>query len=156
FLTALRRGIRRMEWLFDPLQIKNAYFNMEVLGAVVRRFAPNHYGVDSLVDGGGLPTDVCIAEWEMDSQPVAAILKAAPRPRPPVEATIEVPVEISDIKRCDTRLACEIQQRVSEQFLLHFSRGLMATGFKRTPTVGVFLLSRSDRPNQLNSSRTSR
>ena len=29
---ALARGIELMEWTFDPLEIKNAYFNMERLG----------------------------------------------------------------------------------------------------------------------------
>ncbi len=32
---ALARGIRHMEWTFDPLQIKNAFLNIHRLGAVV-------------------------------------------------------------------------------------------------------------------------
>jgi hypothetical protein len=35
---ALRRGIERMEWTFDPLEIKNAFLNIHKLGAVVRRY----------------------------------------------------------------------------------------------------------------------
>ncbi len=32
---ALTRGIRHMEWTFDPLEIKNAYLNIHKLGAIV-------------------------------------------------------------------------------------------------------------------------
>ena len=32
---ALKRGIRLMEWTFDPLEIKNAFFNIEKPGAIL-------------------------------------------------------------------------------------------------------------------------
>ena len=38
---ALARGIDLIEWTFDPLEIKNAYFNIERLGAIIRRFVRN-------------------------------------------------------------------------------------------------------------------
>lgn len=139
---ALRRGIRRMEWAFDPLMTKNAYFNLEVLGAVVRGYELNYQGINSLPDSAGLPTDVCIADWEMDSRRVEAILAGAPLARPPVAATIEIPARIAEIKRRDPRLAREIQQRASSSFLRYFDTGLEVTGFQRTPGVGVYLLSR--------------
>ena len=60
---ALARGIDLIEWTFDPLEIKNAYFNIERLGAIVRRYVPNQYGITSSPLHGGLPTDRCIAEW---------------------------------------------------------------------------------------------
>ena len=41
------RGIDLIEWTFDPLEIKNAYFNVERLGAIVRRFVHNQYGTTS-------------------------------------------------------------------------------------------------------------
>src|SRR5579863_1064837 len=37
--AALQRGIRLIQWTFDPLQAKNAYLNLEKLGVVVRRYA---------------------------------------------------------------------------------------------------------------------
>ena len=63
-----------MEWTFDPLEIKNAYFNIERLGAIVRRFVLNQYGTTSSKLHGGLPTDRCIAEWWLASPRVEAIL----------------------------------------------------------------------------------
>ena len=60
---ALQRGIGLVEWTFDPLEIKNAYFNIERLGAIVRRFVLNQYGTTTSPLHGGLPTDRCVAEW---------------------------------------------------------------------------------------------
>ena len=36
---ALTRNIPLIEWTFDPLELKNAHFNIERLGAIVRRRA---------------------------------------------------------------------------------------------------------------------
>ena len=41
---AMGQGYDLIEWTFDPLEIKNAFFNLERLGAVVRRYVVNHYG----------------------------------------------------------------------------------------------------------------
>src|SRR5947209_20119406 len=40
---ALARGFELMEWTFDPLEIKNAYLNIERLGAVAQRYIVNQY-----------------------------------------------------------------------------------------------------------------
>ena len=44
---AMSEGYDLIEWTFDPLEIKNAYFNLEKLGAVVRRYVVNQYGITS-------------------------------------------------------------------------------------------------------------
>jgi len=38
---AIARKFELMEWTFDPLEIKNAYLNIEKLGATVRRYTIN-------------------------------------------------------------------------------------------------------------------
>jgi predicted GNAT superfamily acetyltransferase len=141
---ALSRGIELMEWTFDPLEIKNAYFNIERLGAVVRRYVLNQYGTTSSKLHGGLPTDRCIAEWWLASPRVEAILKALPMERSAVEARIAVPAEIYSIKENDPARAREIQGCVSKQFLDYFSKGLAVTGFERTPEAGTYLLTTWD------------
>ncbi len=60
---ALARGIRLIEWSFDPFEAKNAYFNLEILGATVRTYVSNMYGISTSPLHGDLPTDRCIAEW---------------------------------------------------------------------------------------------
>ena len=42
---AIARGYELMEWTFDPLEIKNSYFNLERLGAIARRYNVNQYGI---------------------------------------------------------------------------------------------------------------
>jgi len=54
---ALERGIDRMEWTFDPLEIKNAHLNIARLGAIARRYMRNIYGPSTSPLQGGLPTD---------------------------------------------------------------------------------------------------
>ena len=75
---ALSRGIRHMEWTFDPLEIKNAFLNIHRLGAIARSYRVDFYGVSSSRLQGGLPTDRLLAEWELDSPRVQAILAGRP------------------------------------------------------------------------------
>src|SRR5260221_5793559 len=71
---ALARGINLIEWTFDPLQLRNAHFNLMRLGAVVRRYIPNFYGRTSSPLHGGLPTDRLVAEWWLRSARVQDLL----------------------------------------------------------------------------------
>ena len=81
---ALEQGVKLIEWTFDPLQIKNAFFNIERLGAVVSRYVLNQYGITSSALQAGLPTDRCIAEWYLDSVRVRATIEAIPTAKPPM------------------------------------------------------------------------
>jgi len=61
---ALARGIELIEWTFDPLEIKNAYLNIEKLGAIARRYNINQYGITSSPLQGGLPHRRVVAQVE--------------------------------------------------------------------------------------------
>ena len=75
---ALARGIDRMEWTFDPLEIKNAHLNIARLGAIARRYHHNFYGPSTSPLQGGLPTDRLVAEWWLRSARVRQILGEEP------------------------------------------------------------------------------
>jgi predicted GNAT superfamily acetyltransferase len=137
---ALARGFHLIEWTFDPLELKNAFFNMERLGAIVRRFVPNQYGSTSSHLHGGLPTDRCVAEWWIDSPRVHSLLSGSPQSKPPVEASIRVPANIADLRISDPKQARAIQEDVREQFLLHLRNGLSVIGFESTSEAGAYLL----------------
>lgn len=139
---ALARGFDLIEWTFDPLELKNAYFNIERLGAIVRRYVLNQYGMTSSRLHGGLPTDRCVAEWWIRSPRVEAVIGGEAPPRPPVEARIEVPAEIARLRCQSPREARRIQEQVSARFLELLSAGLAVIGFERTPSAGVYLLGR--------------
>jgi len=138
---ALARGLKLIEWTFDPLEIKNAYFNIERLGAIVRRFVLNQYGTTSSELHAGMPTDRCVAEWWISSLYVEAAL-AGQRPQPKVEVRIPVPGDISKLKKEDLNKARDIQKSVGEQFLHHFEHGLAVIGFEKAETAGTYLLGR--------------
>jgi predicted GNAT superfamily acetyltransferase len=137
---ALGRGVNLIEWTFDPLEIKNAFFNMERLGAIVRRYVPNQYGMSSSPLHGGLPTDRCIAEWWIGSARVNAITAGQPFQRNPVEARVAIPSGIADIRASEPERAREIQQTASEQFRAAFDRGLAVIGFEKSEQAGTYLL----------------
>ena len=123
---ALALGVNLIEWTFDPLELKNAFFNIERLGAVVKRYVLNQYGTTSSQLHTGLPTDRCVAEWHLDQT------------KTPVEivARIEVPNEGARTR--------EVQSRVSEAFLEHFRAGRTVVGFERGETHGAYLLADQD------------
>lgn len=137
---ALRRGIDLIEWTFDPLEIKNAFFNMERLGAIVRRYVPNQYGTTSSPLHGGLPTDRCIAEWWISSPRVKAILAGESFERAPVEARVAIPSDIAAIRANDPACARDIQQKTGEQLRSAFDRGLAVIGFEKSDQFGTYLL----------------
>jgi predicted GNAT superfamily acetyltransferase len=137
---ALARGIDLIEWTFDPLEIKNAYFNMERLGAVVRRYVRNQYGTTTSHLHGGLPTDRCTAEWWVGSERVRHIVNGEPFENPPIQARIQVPATIGEIRRHDPKRARTIQAEVSEQFEAAFDKGLAVVGVDRSPEWGTYLL----------------
>src|ERR1043165_3524310 len=116
---ALARGIELIEWTFDPLEIKNAYLNIEKLGAIARRYNINQYGITSSPLQGGLPTDRLIAEWWLKSKRVESLLANRPQPGFDEKMRIEIPSEIYEWKaNPETRQkAADVQLRNREQFL---------------------------------------
>jgi predicted GNAT superfamily acetyltransferase len=138
---ALSRPVDLIEWTFDPLQLKNAFFNIECLGAVVRRYVHNQYGTTTSHLHGGLPTDRLVPEWWINSARVEALASDQPFERNPVEARISVPTNIAGIIDDDLRRARVIQTEIGEQFQTYFRAGLAVTGFEKTAEFGTYLLS---------------
>ena len=136
---ALLRGIDLIEWTFDPLELKNAFLNIEKLGAIVRRYYPNQYGTTSSPLHGGLPTDRCIAEWWIGTPRVRSILAGEAVARNPQER-ISYSADIARIRTEDPARAREIQAANADRFLRAFENGLAVTGFARSQTEGTYLL----------------
>ena len=144
---ALSRGVELIEWTFDPLEIKNAYLNIEKLGAIVRRYNINQYGITSSPLQGGLPSDRLIAEWWLKSKRVESLLQDGKHPPFQMVESVAVPAQIYDWKASpETRAkAAEVQQRNREQFLQAFEKGLAVLGYERAGDGnGKFLLGRWD------------
>ena len=143
----LARGFELIEWTFDPLEIKNAFLNLERLGAVARRYNINQYGISSSPLQGGLPTDRLVAEWWLKSKRVCALLDDKRRPEIKKERAIEVPAQIYEWKASEKERdqAKEVQLRNREQFLKAFSDGMAVLGYERDKEGnGRFLLGHWD------------
>jgi len=137
---AVGRGIDLIEWTFDPLQLKNAHFNIQRLGAIVRHYIPNLYGRTSSPLHAGLPTDRLVAEWWVRSPRVENVLSGKPHPSAARSVRISLPVNIREIC-CDEPLVAEkIQARAREQFLEHIAAGLTAVGFELSSQQAAYLM----------------
>jgi predicted GNAT superfamily acetyltransferase len=144
---AIARGIELIEWTFDPLEIKNAYLNIEKLGAIARRYNNNQYGITSSPLQGGLPSDRLIAEWWLRSKRVNTVLQEGKNPSFHTEASIPVPAQIYDWKAStETRpKAQQVQESNRNEFLRTFGEGLAVLGYERDAEGnGKFLLGRWD------------
>jgi len=128
---ALSRGIRHMEWTFDPLEIKNAFINIHRLGALSREYRVNFYGVSSSRLQGGLPTDRLLAEWELDSPRVEALHARRPAAARTIEERILVPASIAKWKAGEAtrQRAFDVQLENQQKFQKAFSRGLAVLDF---------------------------
>ena len=137
---ALARGIELIEWTFDPLQLKNAHFNLAKLGAIVRRYLPNVYGRTSSPLHAGLPTDRLVAEWWVRSPHVEEVLSGKRRASSDRGARISIPTTIRQICSDNPSQAENIQSNVREQFAKHIIDGFAATGFEFTDEQGSYLM----------------
>jgi predicted GNAT superfamily acetyltransferase len=140
---ALSRHLWLMQWTFDPLEIKNSYLNIHKLGAIVRCYNVNFYGVSSSRLQGGLPTDRLVAEWYLDSPRVTAILDGGPRSHYTIEERIPVPAAIYQWKASEQERerAIDLQTENRSRFQHAFAQGLAVLGFDRDADGnGVFEL----------------
>jgi chorismate synthase len=84
---AQRREARAMSlpevrWTFDPLQSKNAHFNVHRLGGEPDRYFPGYYGAMNDSINAGLETDRVRLVWSLDSARVRRRLRAKPGGKP--------------------------------------------------------------------------
>jgi len=137
---ALARGLELVEWTFDPLELKNAYFNIERLGAIVRRYIVNKYGRTTSPLHAGLPTDRLVAEWWLKTPRVESVVKGGSVPHAPGSRRISVPAAIAQLKSNQGAAAERVQTEVREQFQKLFAAGYVVTGFEAAEESGTYLL----------------
>ncbi len=137
---ALSRDIRLIEWTFDPLEIRNAHFNLNRLGAVARRYVSNFYGITTSPLHRGLATDRLVAEWYLDSPRVMAALNNE-LPAPPFSSSIEVPSLLDDWKASDLRRVQATQAAIREEFTEQFGKGYAAVAVAKSPSGSAYQLS---------------
>jgi predicted GNAT superfamily acetyltransferase len=151
------RGITRIYWSFDPLMAKNAYFNLNRLGATVVDYVPDMYGTTDSPLHYGLATDrivVCLetnarpqAPLSLPTQDHAPILTAFPRvrdvtmstdDRTPETALIEIPANVLEVMSRSRAIAHTWRLTVREHFQWALSRGYVIAGVQVSAADGRF------------------
>lgn len=134
---ALEKGVKFIKWTFQPVQARNAFFNLEKLGAIIKHYEPNFYGTDYSTSHGqdgklGLDSDRHFAEWHLESEKVVALSKGEKFiETAEVKQTIEIPKNWNELVKTDIKTAINEQNRIKNEFQTAFSNGLVAKGFDR-------------------------
>ena len=136
---ALGREIRLIQWTFDPLELRNAHFNLNRLGAICREYLPNLYGVTTSPLHRGLATDRLLVEWRLDSGRVVAAINDLVKDPVEAPATIELPAEMERWQQENAPEIRSVQAQMREEFTKWFAKGYAAIGL-RTGINRAYLL----------------
>jgi predicted GNAT superfamily acetyltransferase len=155
----LDRGIKVVEWTFDPLVRRNAHFNLTKLGAEAREYLVNFYG--QMIDGlnAGEESDRLLIRWRLDSVQVeeattgnapelvvdqllrkgaTAVLSVGPSGEPvagsPSSEVLlcQVPEDIVSVRRADPGLAHAWRVESRRVLSAAFDAGYRMSGATRT------------------------
>jgi predicted GNAT superfamily acetyltransferase len=145
---AISEGRNFIKWTWDPMQARNAYFNLNRLGVMVRSYAANFYGTDYSTtprpEGTpppGIDSDRLFAEWQLQSARVTKLAQGATAAIDMPEAkTIQIPADWNSLCARDPRAAREEQLRVRAEFQNAFAAGLVCGGFQRSTEKPQYLL----------------
>jgi predicted GNAT superfamily acetyltransferase len=137
---ALGRGIRLVQWTFDPLELRNAHFNLNKLGAICRKYCPNLYGVTTSPLHRELPTDRLLMEWHLDSTRVVAAIGGLAKDPVEAPAVIELPPDLERWQREGSLEVGKVQTRLREEFTRWLAKGYAAVGLRTTGASKAYLL----------------
>ena len=145
---AMSQGRDFIKWTWDPMQARNAHFNLNRLGVIVESYADDFYGIDYNIDQSqppgerpGLPSDRLFASWKLNSPRVSALAGGVEHKieAQPVK-TIAIPAEWSALLKNDVKRARDEQTRVRTEFKAAFADQLVCAGFERGTEESRYLL----------------
>ena len=147
---ALAEGRNFIKWTFEPTRARNAYFNLNRLGVVVREYAVNFYGTDYVTNPAekaagvrDMDSDRVFASWELRSPRVEALAAGAEQSlAAEPDRMIEIPADYSALLKSDPAAGKREQLRVREEFLKALGDGLVCRAFARDAARPTYLLYR--------------
>lgn len=148
---AIQEGRSFIKWTWDPMQARNAHFNLNRLGVTVGDYAVNFYGTDygtspspADVEPSGIDSDRLFAGWQLESPRVISLASGNSSSTEQVmvkpAAMIEIPVNWTKLCREDAAQARKEQLRVRSEFQQALATGLIAAGFERSAEQPRYLL----------------
>jgi predicted GNAT superfamily acetyltransferase len=145
---ALSEGRTFIKWTWDPMQSRNAHFNLNRLGVTVDTYLDNFYGPDYFADPTqanedrpGLQSDRLVARWDLNSPRVVALGSGSTYAieQKPVDS-VAIPAEWSAFIKRDTQKARDVQARVRSEFKKLFAEGLVCAALERGAEESRYLL----------------
>jgi predicted GNAT superfamily acetyltransferase len=166
----LAKGIRKMHWTFDPLESKNAYLNLNKLGATSKEYVRDIYGQTDSPLHSGIGTDRLVTTWILDSpRTIERIQSEAPnseaaqkvrhlsvfevekkhglvRPMQPnlnlavPAVSIPIPLSIQSLKKASLELAVEWRVAVRDSLTTYITEGYEVTDLLRREDYSEYLL----------------
>ncbi|MBD0327175.1 MAG: hypothetical protein ICV68_12135, partial [Pyrinomonadaceae bacterium] len=135
-----------IKWTWDPMQARNAHFNLNRLGVTVSSYGANFYGTDYLTfpheqsDAHSLDSDRLFADWDLLSPRVVELAAGRDASVGSPAAEITIPPDWQMLIKHDPRAARREQLRVRAEFEQAFAAGLVCAGFKRDEERPRYLL----------------
>lgn len=149
---ALSEGRGFIKWTFEPLRGRNAHFNLNRLGVVIRDYAVNFYGTDYVTNpiekvagASGMDSDRVFASWDLHSPRVEAFSAGQEFPLGEPDQVIEIPVDFTSLLKSDGLTAKREVLRVREEFLMLLGSGLVCRAFDRNANRPKYLFYRDDK-----------
>ncbi|MFW2335573.1 GNAT family N-acetyltransferase [Ilumatobacter sp.] len=134
---AAERGIPWIVWTFDPLVRRNAWFNIEVLGAHITEYLENFYGTMTDSINAHDESDRLVVAWPTSDD--------ANRPGAPdgaITTTVPTPDDIVVLRRTEPDTAAEWRLQVRNELEPLLDAGGIVTGFTRD---GSYVVAHLDR-----------
>jgi predicted GNAT superfamily acetyltransferase len=132
---SIAHSIPVIEWTFDPLVARNAYFNIQKLAAVPVEYLTNFYGIMGDGINGADETDRLLVRWDLLDEDVAtaAVVGRAARvdAGAPGFARVAVPADIESLRHADAAQARDWRIRVRAELGSALARGGRIVGFDR-------------------------
>src|SRR5215813_14821483 len=148
---ALSEGRDFIKWTFEPVKARNAHFNLNRLGVVVRSYALNFYGTDygekpeeQAGDLPGMDSDRLFASWELNSPRVQALSERREVSVDSPDGVIEISNDFASLLKSNPAAAKAEALRIREEFLRAFAAGLVCRAFERDEKRPKYLLYRED------------
>lgn len=128
---ALSQGVDVIEWTFDPLVARNAYFNIAKLHALPVEYLANFYGAMTDAINSGDDTDRLLVRWELRDPGVVAAAGGQAAPAGTASISVAVPTDIETLRATDPARARDWRREVREQLRSLLERGGRIVGFDR-------------------------
>ena len=143
---ALSQDVNYIKWTFQPVLPRNAFFNLNRLGAIIQQYSPNFYGTDypnlqGEAESLGLDSDRLFAEWQLNSEKVNKLANGENYTESgEIVQTIEIPTDWQNLVKIDLKKAIAEQERVKHEFQTAFATDLICRAFERSETNPKYLL----------------